>query len=153
MQLVPIMIKYTCGTTIYDRVSLSVHTREVFIAHRLATILKAMESIEESPVMTINIGERTLPIMSDGNGSYMLPEHTKHSVKRSEFRSILRPNRAQRHLNGRYVQMLSAASLGGAIAGAYSPSTWSASSAAEGVSYVFSALILWAAGFYCKKDD
>ncbi len=152
MKLVPVEIKYTCGTTIYDRVSLNVQTCEVHFAPRLTRILKEMENTEPSPVITIEIGQRTFPITRDDNGRHVVLAHAKQSVKPCVFRSITTPNRAQRHLNGRLVHLLSGASLAAAVVSAYSVTTWNASSAAGVVSYFVSAMLLGAVGFYCKMD-
>ena len=152
MKLVPVEIKYTCGTTIYDRVSLNVQTCEVHFAPRLTRILREMENTEPAPVITIDIGEQSFPITRDDNGRHIVLAHAKHSSKPGAFRSITTPNRAQRHLNGRLVHLLSVASLAGAIVSAYSVSTWNASSAADVASYAVSAMLLGTVGFYCKMD-
>jgi hypothetical protein len=130
----------------------NLQNREVQFSPRLTEILRVMEITEALPVMTVEVDGGTFPITTDAKGHHLLDARANHSTKLGMFRAFTTPNRAQRHLNGRLVHLLSVASLAGAIASAYSVATGNASSAAYVVSYLVCAMILGAAGFCCKME-
>jgi hypothetical protein len=153
MKLIPVEIKYACGTIIRDHATLDVRTKEVFIPPRLSSILAMMEKTEALPSTTVILGGRAFHIELDEEGGYRLPAGTRPLAGRGAFRSIVTPNRAQRIANGRFAHLLSGASLTYAIFSLYSVRAWTVSSIVDIASYVISGLLLGVAGFYCKMEQ
>lgn len=151
MKLVPVSIRYSCGTIIADRVSLDLETRAVHFSPRLTVMLLEMAKTEDAPMIWISLNGRNLPVVRGSDGELILgSESDRRHV--GALRSILHPNRRQRHANGHLAHFLSIASFAGACWSASSVTTWNLTAAADVASFLVCATLLGIAGFYCKID-
>jgi hypothetical protein len=154
MKLLKAKMEYTCGTTIIDQVWLNVQTLEVLLPPRLTALMHEIEKTEPPPAFSIEYNGRSFAVTIDIKGSsFVKDDDIKAKGKRSPLLSFVFPSKDQRLLNGRFAHMLSVASLVGALVSVISVTRWNIQSFTDAASYLLSALLLGAAGFYCKKED
>lgn len=154
MKLKKAKIEYTCGTTIIDQVWFNVETREVLLPLRVTALMNELRKTEPSPAFSIECNGRSLIVAIDLTGRFFVKDDDiTAKTRRDGFLSFAYPTKGQRQLNGRFAYMLSAASLAGALISIVSSTAWNTRSVADTASYLLSAFLLGAAGFYCKKED
>jgi hypothetical protein len=154
MKLMKAKLEYTCGTTIIDRVWLNVQTLEVLLPPRLTVVMNEIEKSEPPPAFSIECNGRSVAVAVDATGLFFAKnDDLAAAVRRSVLHSFTFPSKDQRLLNGRFAHMLSVASLAGALASMVSTTDWNIRSVTDTASYLLSALLLGAAGLYCKKED
>jgi hypothetical protein len=153
MKLMKAKLEYTCGTTIIDRVWLNVQTLEVLLPPRLTAVMNEIEKTEPPPAFSIECNGRSLAVVIDATGSFFAKnDDITAAVGRGALHSFAFPSKDQRLLNGRFAHMLSVASLAGALVSVFSATGWNIRSVTDTASYLLSAVLLGAAGFYCKRE-
>ncbi|CAN7472950.1 hypothetical protein LJR034_003073 [Caballeronia sp. LjRoot34] len=154
MKMADAKIEYRCGTIIMDRVSLDVQTGEVLVPPRLREVMNEMEKSETSSTFSVECQGRVFVVAVDANGGFRATSPSGNNpMRRSALRSLVFPSKDQRQQNGRFVHMLSAASLTGAAFSALCTVNWTAPAIAQTASLTVSGLLLAAVGFYCIKED
>lgn len=151
MKLVPVTIRYSCGTIINDRVSLDLETRAVHFSTHLTVMLLEMEKTEAAPMISISLNGCNLPVIHGSDGKLTLGAESDR-MHVGALRSISHPNRRQRHANGHLAHLLSVASFAGACWSASSVTTWNFIAAADVACFLVCGTLLGIAGFYCKMD-
>ncbi len=154
MKLAKAKIQYPCGTNVIDRVSLDVQTGEVLLPPRLRDVMKEMDKSETSSSFSLEYQGCMLAVAVDTTGTFRVKvPDVSTATRRSGLRSLAFPSKDQREQNGHLLHLLSAASFIGAALSALSTTTWNGHAIAQTGSLTISALLLWAVGFYCIKED
>jgi hypothetical protein len=153
MKLVKVEVRYACGTVLVDRATFDTETRRVQLPLRFVELMAILGKTESVSAFRIETGGRILPVVVEAWGEFRVSAHDESPpVRWNTLRSLVVPNRDQRHANGRFVHMLSVAALIGGVFEAMSVAMWNTRVIAEMGSLAFAALLLGAVGFYCKGD-